>query len=325
MRPTRLMMAAAVVCAATAASAQDAVSIYGHVNTTVEFQKIGSEKFTKQETNGSYIGFTGSHDMGGGLKAGFVLQSLFDSSTGLGEGAGSGLNFANQAELNLSSQQWGTVRLGTFGLPSLFAVADTVSLHNGDWGNSADALYHGVNNINDHDGNTLSWRSPEWSGLTTELSVRFDEKAMNSKRLYDLALSYTASDALSLAATYTRHDRDSQGAVRALYTVGDFTFGAYAQRSSTREQGTRNALRLAAMYTVGANEFHINVGRAGKWSKVADSAATQYTLAYNYNLSPRTKLYAFYTNVNNKAGADYFTEEAGQDFRSVAFGIRHNF
>jgi hypothetical protein len=39
------------------------------------------------------------------------------------------------------------------------------------------------------------------------------------------------------------------------------------------------------MYVLNASEFHVNVGRANSWSKVDDSAATQWTLGYNYNLT----------------------------------------
>jgi predicted porin len=75
----------------------------------------------------------------------------------------------------------------------------------------------------------------------------------------------------------------------------------------------------------GANELHLNVGRAGKMKNISDSSAMQYTLGYNYNLSKRTKLYAYYTRVDNKVGASYMTGTAGDDFSSFALGVRHNF
>ncbi|HRO54862.1 MAG TPA: porin, partial [Alicycliphilus sp.] len=106
---------------------------------------------------------------------------------------------------------------------------------------------------------------------------------------------------------------------------GQFTVGGYYQRNDEDVAGTRNNYRLSGMYALGASEFHVNVGRAAKWSKVADSAATQWTLGYNYNLSKRTKVYAFYTKVDNKAGAAYMTGTAGADFSSFALGVRHNF
>ena len=76
---------------------------------------------------------------------------------------------------------------------------------------------------------------------------------------------------------------------------------------------------------MGASEFHVNVGRAGEFKNVNDSDATQFTLGYNYNLSKRTKVYGFYSRVNNSATAVYQSGVAGADFSSLAVGIRHNF
>ena len=89
--------------------------------------------------------------------------------------------------------------------------------------------------------------------------------------------------------------------------------------------GSRNNFRLAGAYMMGASELHVNVGRANSWSNYANSAATQFTLGYNYNLSKRTKVYGYYTKVNNSANADYMTGANGVDFSSVAVGVRHNF
>lgn len=64
-----------------------------------------------------------------------------------------------------------------------------------------------------------------------------------------------------------------------------------------------------------------------------DSGAKQFTLGYNYNLSKRTKLYAFYTRINNENNAAYAPARLqgnlsignGQNFSSFAVGVRHNF
>ena len=69
----------------------------------------------------------------------------------------------------------------------------------------------------------------------------------------------------------------------------------------------------------------MNVGRANSWSNRADSAATQFTLGYNYNLSKRTKVYGYYTRVNNDSNAVYSVSAPGTDFSSFAVGVRHNF
>jgi predicted porin len=74
------------------------------------------------------------------------------------------------------------------------------------------------------------------------------------------------------------------------------------------------------MYAFGANELHLNVGRANEYSDLADSAATQWTVGYNYNLSKRTKVYGYYTAIKDGDAAKY-----GGDSNHLAVGIRHNF
>jgi predicted porin len=65
----------------------------------------------------------------------------------------------------------------------------------------------------------------------------------------------------------------------------------------------------------------VNYGSAGEFSKLAGSDASQFTLGYNYNLSKRTKVYAFYTKVDD---AKQISGTKG-DFSSMAVGLRHNF
>ena len=76
------------------------------------------------------------------------------------------------------------------------------------------------------------------------------------------------------------------------------------------------------MYVMGASEFHVNVGgtKAGGDSfNNGQAGGKQYTLAYNYNLSKRTKLYGYYTAVDSNE------PKKVNDFSSLAAGIRHNF
>ncbi len=88
--------------------------------------------------------------------------------------------------------------------------------------------------------------------------------------------------------------------------------------------GKRDSVTATAQYTLGASEFHVSVGYAGKWDNVPDSDAIQYTLGYNYNLSKRTKVYAFYYSIDNNKFA-YGPGLADQTFSSIGLGIRHNF
>lgn len=344
---TRIALAALAVMGATTAMAQSSVTLYGRINTTVERQKLGDNTATGMVNNASRFGVRGTEDLGGGLKAGFVLESGFNSDDGAGtpwtHGSGTGLTFGRQSEVNLSGG-FGMVRLGNFVPESYYASADYISMHNHDTGSSSDALYYdpvwfgGMSTKN-----KIGYRTPNMAGFTVDAAVSLHEKdpTLPRKNGYDLAANY-ATGPLHLGAGYSNVNSNWQASLRALYTFGQFTVGAYYQRNKDANQlggggtgaGSRNNFRLSGMYTLGASEFHVNVGHANKWSNIADSAATQWTLGYNYNLSKRTKVYAFYTRINNNSGFQYLNGgstisslKAGGsgDFSSFALGVRHNF
>lgn len=313
----------ALAClASTAAFAQSNVTIYGRLNTTVENQKNIDSADSKTVLNNvaSRLGFKGTEDLGGGLKAMFMIEHRFNSD----DGKQTDDDFwSGDAFVGLETP-YGTVRAGRITSPAYYATADYVSLHNHDTGTSADALYtYETNNKN-----TVAYLTPTFGGFSAEIAHSLSEGAADkSTKSTQVAVNYDAG-ALHLGAGYSQNqDTDSpkQFAVRGLYELGAFTFGGYYQRSKNDVDGNRDAIRGSVMYTLGASEFHVNVGWADDWSKADNTAATQYTLGYNYNLSKRTKVYAFYTAVNNDSDADYGTELTGKDPRSFAVGVRHNF
>ena len=250
-KTNRLALAVLALLGSTAAFAQSSVTLYGRVNTTVERQEVGNVKTTGLFNNASRFGFKGTEDLGGGLKAGFQLESGFESDTGASDSRGF---FARQSEVNLSGG-FGTVRLGNFTPESYYATADYISMHNHDTGSSADALYYdpvwfGALGTK----NTVGYRSPTFGGLVVDAAVILHEKAANTrnKNGYDLAANYNLG-ALSLGAGYSSVDSNYQAALRGLYTFGNFTVGAYYQRNKDANQllasgaGTRDTFRLSGM------------------------------------------------------------------------------
>ncbi len=345
MKLSRLMLAAVAVCGTSAVMAQSSVTIYGRVNTTIEHQKTGKESKTGMFNNNSRIGFKGVEDLGNGLKAGFQLEAGFNSDDG-----SDALAFKRQSEVNLSGN-FGMVRLGNFYPESYYATSDYIGMHNHETGSSSDQLYYDAawfdgNLDGNRTGNKVAYRTPTFNNFWAEASVSLHEKANNpvvkvNKNAYDLAANYN-NGPLSLGAGYSYWNSNYQAALRGLYTFGQFTVGAYYQRNKDDNAilgtgaGSRNNFRLSAMYVLNASEFHVNVGRANKWSNVSDSAATQWTLGYNYNLSKRTKIYTYYTRINSGKGMDYSSgaasfnsiktgTNAGDNFSSFALGVRHNF
>jgi predicted porin len=303
--------------AAGGAFAQSSVTVYGRLNVTVESMKVGEDgdRFGEVNNNSSRIGFKGTEDLGGGLKAGIQIEHGFDPTNG----TAAGQFWGRQAEVNLGGA-FGTVRLGTFTPESYYATADYISMHNHDTGFSSDTLYAFDTYVTN---NKVGYASPVFSGFQFHASVAEGGVAngVEFERTYDLAANFDRGP-LHLGVGFSKQDENKQAAIRGLYEMGAFTFGAYYQRASLDGAGSRNNFRLSGMYAFGANELHLNVGRTGDYSDVDDSAATQWTIGYNYNLSKRTKVYGYYSAVSVDDNAAQFY---GDDRNSFALGIRHNF
>lgn len=312
-------VAALAAISAAPAFAQSSVTLWGRINTTVESQKVGNQdRKSVMENNSSRLGLRGTEDLGGGLKAAFNLEHGLNSDTGAASG---GTQFwSRQANVELSGS-FGTVRLGTWFPDSYFSSVDRVSNHNHDTGTSSDALFSSF--AFNHRSNKIGYFSPTVGGFSLIASAHAGEGAPGDARAFDVSGNYELNG-LHLAATYSQADT---AAKRKNYTFeGDYSFGpflvaGYYQREEIDGFRSRDIGRVSAMYTTGASEFHVNVGgtKSGGDGTFRRAGASQWTLGYNYNLSKRTKVYGFYTTIdqklNNKAG----------DFNSLALGVRHNF
>ena len=131
-----LFLAALATLTSGAALAQSSVTVYGRLNESVERQKDGDTSITALQNNASRIGFKGTEDLGGGLKAGFVLESGMSPDTGNAPAP----FWGRQSEVNLSGA-FGTVRLGAWTPDSYFATSDYIGMHNHETGDSSDAFY----------------------------------------------------------------------------------------------------------------------------------------------------------------------------------------
>ena len=311
-----LIAAAALVAVSSSAFAQSAVTIYGRVNLSVESQEtLDGVNDTKMQNSASRWGIKGIEDIGGGLKAGFVLESGFNPANGQANSP----FFGRQSEVNLGGN-WGMVRLGNFTSEAYYASADYVSMHNHDTGTSADVLYAYLA----RDNNKIAYRTPSFGGATIEVAVT--EAGSEPDRSYDAALNWD-SGPLHLGAGYQKNGDANQFAFRGLYELGNFTFGGYVQRDEDgygAGLGSRTTYRLSGMYTMGNTEFHLNWGHAGDYdNSVGDLSTDQWTVGLNYNLSKRTKLYTFYTALNGD-GENFYGQAFGIK-NSFAVGVRHNF
>jgi predicted porin len=167
MKRTLLVMAASFAFSA-AAHAQSSVTLYGLIDVGIVYTNnaAGQKQWLMSSGNiqGSRWGLRGTEDLGGGLKALFVLENGFSVANGrLGQG---GDEFGRQAYVGLSSANIGTVTFGRqydsiADFSGVFEVADQWSpfygAHPGDLDNM-----NNTNRVN----NTIKFRSLTYSGFS---------------------------------------------------------------------------------------------------------------------------------------------------------------
>ena len=327
LRTTKACMALGLLAVSSAAMAQESsLSIYGKLDNSLESVKVDGQRVSRLNSNGSYFGLTGEEELGQGLKVGFLMESSFSSDDGSTD---PDAFFNNGTEIYLESAA-GKLRMGRYFNPSYYAIADPVSMHNGDAGVSYDMLYAGVEN----DTNRIGYQSPDLGGLTIETSVSLHEKNEDKlgKNAYDVALNYEAGN-WSFGAGYGKWADAKQWALRATWSDGPWTVSGYHQRSQgwdayeyavSPDDGKRNVSRIAVAYAWDSSDVHLNFGRA---NGLQSQSANQWTVGYNYHLSKRTKLYALYTSLSNKNGAHYGVDEmeANSKLKALSVGVRHLF
>jgi predicted porin len=175
-------LVALAALAATGAFAQSSVTLYGRIdaglfNQTTENQAVGS-KVTKfdlagaQNTKtGARLGVTGVEDLGGGLKAGFVIETRvnIDKSTNIAGGAAQGtFGATRQANINLNGG-FGTVVLGTY----YNAFDDLRYAHSPNIGGLAGGDTFGTfgGRLSERSENALGYSTPSFGGFKIRASV----------------------------------------------------------------------------------------------------------------------------------------------------------
>ena len=207
MRKSKLAAAAAVASAAAcmpaAGHAQSSVTLYGIIDAGVTWASNSGGahvfKFDDGVSYGNRIGFKGSEDLGGGMKAVFVLESGFRLGNGqLGFG---GAEFGLQAYVGLQND-WGTLSFGN----QLDMTNEMVTIFNiSAWG-SGYAIHQGdFDRLNgDRLPNSVKFLSNDFGGFKFGAMYSFGNVAGDIHRnsAWSAGASY-ANGNLSIGAAYT--------------------------------------------------------------------------------------------------------------------------
>lgn len=323
---------------AGAASAQSSVTVYGVVDLGVLSDDDGTARKTGLESGlnaASRVGFRGVEDLGGGLKATFLLESGFRADTGALSTASSLFNRLSYVGLE---GNFGALRLGRQNSPMKTAMDVADPFKNAGNLGMVDAFgfYPGDGNVySERVSNLITYTTPNFSGFSGSLGYQFGEVAgdNSANRSISGQLGY-ANGPLSLAFGYEQINGPAglDEKQKNMFFGGNYDFGAFRLHAAVGdakfEDPTDNA--KVRNYMVGVTvPFGANAIRAtyirNDVKFAPDANSTQLGISYTYALSKRTTLYAAYAHVSNDSGADLTVATPGQSGNRIMTGIQHNF
>ena len=367
------LIAAAVAAAvmAPAAFAQSSVTVYGVVDFGYDDRKVdgsiagatGVVTAGKTTTRGffpnnnatSRIGFRGTEDLGGGLKASFQIETGFNataatvgSSTNSGTTSAGSTTFGDRALWLELSGDFGALRAGRQDTNQRAQVlAYNMAGYSNVTGNNMSATApdtgNGITMIDDRY-NAVKYTSNSFGGLRLNAAVfqdevkgataatdaggsGFDIGAVYSAGPLSASLAYLNSD----AKTGTTNDKEKKVVMAgASYDLGAAKLAVMYQDAENKDSIATNTNQEVKAYQLGvAVPVGGSVTAFATWGKTETKYATAlatvdgnaYQLGGRYNLSKRTSAYAVYGNTSR----DALTGGVEAKITEVAVGLQHSF
>ncbi len=293
------LVALAALAVVGIASAQSSVTLYGVADISLA---KASNADAAVSTNGllndgnSRIGFKGTEDLGGGLKASFTMEQAVD----LANGGTNTPTFQRAAWLGLSGG-FGGVRLGRSLSPHFYAIATYELTGTANYSAVANKFGFGGATRND---SFIAYTTPNMSGFSATIGTKLaGNNAGNAKT--ELNLTY-ANGPLAAAVGYDK----TEGSPESVSAGASYNFGSFQVAAGYYDPaGVRKGYSLGVKAPMGA------------WTFIADMAydsgsavtSTDTVLVAQYALSKRTFVYG----VGYNAGLT--------DVNTFGVGIRHNF
>jgi len=330
MKKSLIALAVAGAFAAPAFAATSNVDVYGVMNIAVEDTSAAGVELAVVDRQ-SRIGFKGSEDLGGGLKAIWQIESTI--SAGNTDGVGGGTLAGRNTFVGLAGD-FGTFVMGRHDTPyklatsSLDPFADTIadyngsSLSNGQGGNGAVSLITG-SGLHDHrSNNAIAYISPTVGGFHVAAAVvatnvgngAVSDAQNDTFDAYSLAAVYSNGPVFaSLGYQNANVSATADNAAWKLgvgYNMGDAKVGFIYEDM----EDTRSSWIINGVYNMGPMALKAEYGRVDVDGSSANP--TQWALGLDYSMSKRTTAYAVWTKWDNDAG----TDDTG-----YSLGIKHSF
>ncbi len=340
MQKKLIALATAALCA-TGAYAQSSVQLSGLTDVYAGSIKMAGDANRKSVVNSggmttSWFGFQGSEDLGGGLKANFMLNSFIQVDTGVQGRFPNDTFFSRDAFVSLSGG-FGEVKLGRWMAPNF--LPSVIGNPMGDSFTFSPLILHKNVPLFNASGwqattpsdtgwsNQIAYTTPTVGGFKANLQYQFGEQAGDNGKKNVGANFFYFGGPLTLTGYYERDQISNPGQGTYLGTTkkdwmlaGAYDFKvvkpylSYGQAEADNVPGKAKTLQVGVSAPLGAGKL------LAAWAKTELSASDldrkTLTVGYDYNLSKRTDVYAMYMN-------DKITNQSSGN--SFGVGIRHRF
>ena len=308
--------------------------LYGQIRLTVNSVTSAGNRVTELRDNASRLGFRGSEDLGGGLRALYGAEYGFNADTGAFASAAS--PFRN-SYVGLGGA-FGVVALGRLdgsnptGSPLYSQVTTITTFAGNDAGITA--IGTSMLNARNRTSDSLGYLSPTWGGVDFRARVYnrgTGTETEDAARSLDLGLNY-AGGPLRLALGYAQDSRkgglkvnefDDKWQVGARYNAGVVEPYALVGRDTYKNAATTrrdvNWWIVGAKATQGANTLVVNVMQRDVQSSLTGKQK-RWQAAYLYAMSKRTQL-QFLVDDDGVNSAS----KSNVKVRAFGAGIRHDF
>ena len=332
MKKTMIAFAALAALSGTA-FAQSSVGISGTFDSSVARSDVtyGSGASVAQtglrnnSQGTSQITFKGEENLGGGLKASFLLENGFDTAKDATN------NFASKGGEQYVALEggFGKIALGAPNTPTR-----AVQIGSNPFGSKIGSGFGSVNSGRLRQSNSVVYTAPAFEGMTASVGYSFHNKAdataspaiAETASSMDLGVSYLRGP---IAVGLSNWRTDAVGSTASLNEInasGSYDFGV-ARLSAGYFTQKQDAVVDSKGYNVGATVPVLsNMSLLANYAKKNDKLSANqdkeiFAVGAQYTLSKRTSLYARF--IDEKT--DNATASQVSEVKTTLVGLQHNF
>lgn len=343
------LSAAALLGLSATAQAQSSVTVYGLIDVSVNHIRFGDAPgrgrttLTTLSSDASRLGFRGSEDLGGGMRAYFKLETGVSFDTGAATNANQ--FWSREAYVGLGHRQYGSLQFGSHYSPEIFTSARV-----DPFGRFGLGAFYGILQGSPRGwavtlNNVVQYATPNLSGFQGRVQVGAGEGAATGRSVAG-SLEYAKGPVYAVlnhqevnvaAATVGLTGSPVKSQTTSLGATYDFKvvkLSAWLQRNRVeRVAADARGAMLGLVVPVSSGEIRATHTRRD----LSNADATQTVLGYHHFLSKRTALFAQAGVTRNEGTAAFGIGPsrgeqnasgqlvAGRDLTAVQFGIRHVF